>query len=406
MAKKKRRASSWGKSYGSNHNYQSPGFLDFRQTNGPVLSGTSGKLKWEIKPYKSVAYKGTGWGTTTQSSLFPQNMPSEFFCDEDTLAMVQNLALGKLHDSSQNNPALTTALAERHKTLSLVTGITANIRSGLLAIKRRDMKEIRKILKRAGVRNKDRSSWITSPAKMHLAFWFGVMPTLHDMNDAAHVFSAPLPSFTIEGKATLPFKSGNRHNPWLSDFPGERTHRLGVYYPLSFSGQIGRVSSRLSCDLTLESPHTVLASRVGLLSPLSVAFELTPWSWAADYFGTFADVIKNFEPQFAGFKVSNKQSTIYSRGQYLLEESTFFGDSPLTIYGGGTVNFWVTRRTLSLPSYSFVWRNRVGLKQASYLAAATLIKTVPLIRESMDILDRQAITIADMTNYVNRQRRS
>ena len=111
-----------------------------------------------------------------------------------------------------------------------------------------------------------------------LAFWFGAAPTYGDIHDACQQISEPIPSnLNYEGRARrLIFE------------------RTGTLQKVELDGLF---KVRTGAKLRLSNPNLYLLNQLGLINPLSVAWEITPFSFLLDWafdIGSFLEAMSDF----------------------------------------------------------------------------------------------------------------
>lgn len=133
-----------------------------------------------------------------------------------------------------------------------------------------------------------------------LAFHFGWEPTVKDIYTSLQILQDPneVKTFTCTGKGTKSFDFDKR--PSLS--LGGLTHLPK-----------GRVSVRLGAEVTVNNPNFSLLTKLGLVNPLGVVWELIPFSFLVDWFANVSQFLESFT-DFVGYTLTNKYTTIYYRG--------------------------------------------------------------------------------------------
>lgn len=271
-----------------------------------------------------------------------------------------NGALGKVTDKLNVASDLTTAMVERKKTIDMfVTSIQTLIRAAR-AIKRRDPRIIAAVLKK----HPEKKDIIKTPAGLWLGYWFGLAPTIQDAHHAMQLFSADFPPYDLSVSSSS--KGSKRY-----DTVNDKTHISGDLMEWNY-----KCSVRLGCKIKVRNPNLLLLRRLGLDQPLSVAWEITPFSWFVDYFVSVGDFINNANFTFAGFDVSDKYYTRFSRCDFIAEHHDW-----QQLWPGPTYRLSVTdvthcklttmSRTLSFPSYQLYWKGTsdINAKRVSYVVA-------------------------------------
>jgi len=114
-------------------------------------------------------------------------------------------------------------------------------------------------------------------ASRYLEFHFGWEPLYKDIFDTVEIFTKPVKVGHVAGSAT------RRHSLqrilWPSaDVTQENTHT-------------GIIRVKVGALVSVENPNLVLAQRLGLLNPASIAWDAVPWSFVVDWWGNVGNVI-------------------------------------------------------------------------------------------------------------------
>lgn len=272
----------------------------------------------------------------------------------------KNKALSKVYDKLSQSEALLVAWKERQSALDLVTSNVGRLVRTARAIKRRDPRIVRAIKKR-NPRGYDVAS---DPAGLWLEYHFAIVPTISDIHHALGLlgFEFPVEKFSCSsGNETI------EHKP-----AGDQHWTFGRSYTFKTRVKIGG-------EIYAINPNVHLATMLGFGQPLSVAWEMTPFSWFVDYFVNVGDLLKNMEPRFPSIKTRNHYTTTYTtcegyisyndNGRYYNGSSWVWG-GPLPAYVG-QFKSWNLERVTSWPSFQLELNSPLSLKgqQASYIVA-------------------------------------
>mgnify|MGYP001037204625 CR=1 FL=1 len=268
---------------------------------------------------------------------------------------LSNRTLDKVYDTMQQAEDLRVAWAERQQALNLVTSSLRTLLRTYSALRRRDPRIVRQVLRI----KPSYSDVIKQPAGLWLAYHFGVKPTISDLHHALGIFTNALPPLEILHSTSNSFSAG----PELG--------RVGWNEGFTFTG---KRSCKMGAKVVAFDPHVQLATALGFGQPLSTAWELTPWSWAVDYFGNVGQMLKNLEPRFPGLQLEDEYVTHFLKGHLI------YGHDDRPWHAPGTperitTHSWdvvCTERSVGLPGYLLEFHKPSDLsgQQASYLAAA------------------------------------
>lgn len=315
---------------------------DFWKVRTPV---TSPRPHLHPLPYESYGVVKT----STFGPDFPWFLNTHFPLSNGTyrdreIVSASNKALAKLYDKLGQSESLRVAWKEREQALGLVTSNVRRLIKIARAVRRRDPKIIRAVLER----NPRATDVIKTPAGLWLEYHFGVVPTILDIHDAVNVFSYDFPVVDLSASASTPWVDSEQNGPYYWSY----------YYE-------GKTSVKLTGKITGFDPNVSLASRLGFGQPLSVAWEMTPFSWFVDYFVNVGDMLKNLEPRFPGIITTDESTThmIRSHGSrwYPQYEETF----------GANYSSYYMKRRGGWPDYQLEFSGVNSLKpqQASYVVA-------------------------------------
>lgn len=258
-----------------------------------------------------------------------------------------NKALNKLYEQLEQSEALLVAWKERQSALDLVATNVGRLVRVARAVKRRDPKIVRRVLKR----NPAAKDIIKSPSGLWLEYHFAIVPTIMDIHHACGIlgYEFPIEKLVASSGASVEYRRGRGTYQWYEDFLFETRVKLtGEIYSLN--------------------PNITLASQLGFGQPLSVAWEMTPFSWFVDYFVNVGQLVKNLEPRFPGVQTRNHTTTVliksYGKQGYRNRE-------PESDVKFNTHESFYMDRSLQWPSFQLEFNSPFDLKgqQCSYIVA-------------------------------------
>ena len=299
-------------------------------------------------PYK--LYAGKQWGTYCNIPGFVP-LANGFFSNRGGVVVsASNKALAKVYDRMEQASDLLVAWKERQSALDLVAGNVRRLVTIARAIKRRDPRIVRRVLRR----KPSAKDVIRTPAGLWLEYHFAIVPTIMDIHHALGIFSFdfPVDKFSFTGGADAAYTDYDRGEyAWYQHW--EQTCRVKI------GGEIYALD-----------PNVSLASRLGFGQPLSVAWEMTPFSWFVDYFVNVGDLLTNLEPRFPGVKVRNQYTSTFEKayGTFWYRDAQFPFDNvdEKTRYEGTAFC-----RTTTWPNFQLEFSSPFDLKaqQCSYIVA-------------------------------------
>ena len=308
------------------------------------------------KPYlKPLPYRSFGgvWETTADLNSSPDirnAMPlaNGFYWDgAGSVTSASNKALEKLYGKLEQSEALLVAWKERQGALDLIASNVRRLVEIARAVKRRDPKVVRRVLKR----NPKAKEIVRQPASLWLEYHFAIVPTILDIHHACGVlgYEFPVEKLTESSMKKSSLKSGGSEYSWLIDYQFDSIVKLG--------GEIYGLN-----------PDLVLAAQLGFGQPLSVAWEMTPFSWFIDYFANVGQLVKNLEPRFPGVLTRNEYTTTLIRS---VGSRGYRNREPLSQVPYDAYNSFYMSRVKGWPKFQLEFNSPLDLKgqQCSYIVA-------------------------------------
>lgn len=225
----------------------------------------------------------TEWGNLRGESGFSRNL-----IEGQSLAIAQNEALDKIREEMGQASDLVVAWLQRKDAIGQIESGLKTILRTVQAVKRRDPKIVRAVIGR----NPDGEALVKTPSGLWLGYWFGVVPTVADIHHAANVFSTPFPTQSLSATSGFDYRVGDREPLYF-----DTSYGYSRYMDVT-------AKVKLSCQISAINSDIALLDRLGFTSPLNVALELVPWSWAFNYFVNIQQLASNIEPRFPGIEVS------------------------------------------------------------------------------------------------------
>lgn len=197
-------------------------------------------------------------------------------------------------------------------------------------------------------------------ADLWLEFWFGWKPLVGDIFDACEVFEKPLASerIKVSAKHNLEWRSGG-----------------GVPAMEYTANTVARCV--LGAEVSVTNPNLRLLQQLGLLNPVSVAWDAVPWSFVLGWFSNVETYLGSLT-DFAGLAISNGYIVDKMEGTTSFLYRVGVGPNadwdPITVTGpySAYVNtYW--RRPLSvLPPPRLLWK-KINLSNTRALTAISLL---------------------------------
>lgn len=320
-----------------------------------VFRGSSQKPPF-IKPLPYYAHIDSGEGSYGFRSFW--NDMRGWSCH----AAANNSALDKMTDISDQAADLLVAFRERQKTIDMVQdGLTSLVKVAR-AIRKKDPVLLRKVV--YGKSKAETKMILSRPANIWLAYHFGIVPTVMDIHHACGVLAKDAPVLDVQATGV------SRESFDFSGYDYDWNRSGDAFCAVKLGGEITNVNR-----------NKMLIGQLGFTSPLSMVWEMTPFSWFVDYFVNVGDILSNFEPRFPGIEFANQYTTRYSRGNFKCFYKQYI--TPAWRYVNSSNGIWERdadyyegehieiERTLGWPDYMLTTSltAQLSIQRCSYIAA-------------------------------------
>lgn len=204
-----------------------------------------------------------------------------------------------------------------------------------------------------------RKRWETSRqwGSSWLEWHFGWSPLMGDIYSAIQILDA-----------TFPWADVIETSGWNLDYDISRTNGPIVGSGFERDTFRGMAYCRMSSSVEISDLTLVRANQLGLINPTSLGWELIPFSFLADWFGTIGLWLGQFT-DFCGLNLRRPQHVYFIRGTgHKLLDSALFGVLRFDYSVVGVV-----RRTGSFPGPTIALRRLKGLSVTRGLTAISLL---------------------------------
>lgn len=194
-------------------------------------------------------------------------------------------------------------------------------------------------------------------ASTWLEYWFGWSPLIADIQSAVQVLTNPVTPQTLRNVFRGTGTSVRQYS-----------HSVNNRYSLTTDSFTATFFVSLQCTCTVSSPNLALANRLGILNPLSVAWEITPFSWLIDWFVPVGRFLESWTDT-VGFNINRiirSERRTCTRNLYDLAKET----GRLVTNDSTSYSF---NRTLPGALHIPGWRDRQGKGVSGLTRAATAI---------------------------------
>lgn len=244
------------------------------------------------------------------------NFPSGVYND------LVSKAYDKLKENAFSTAQLSVSLVEAEQSIRSLRQRALQLAAFTLALSRGKYKAAANVLTMTDPPK--RVGRIKSGAGQWLEYHLGWEPAVKDIGNAIDVLQQPIKNTRAHARST-----------W-----GELVVESNNWPPPDWSRGQKRVYEMLAVEMGIEvgidNPNLFLANNLGFVNPVSVAWELVPFSFIVDWFINVGQVISSYT-DFLGLSVQNAYTTTHMKGTW----QERWGDTP----GGEAVfSWWKTDR--------------------------------------------------------------
>lgn len=233
--------------------------------------------KWkQAKPYSEpLEYFGRDFtGSHVNGGTIALDTFANYWEPETNPAAALNVSYAKLVDRIGSSSELGTTLAEFRQSASMIQNRATQLWSAARKIRSFRFSEAARILRQSTVPKG--ASTKKSFANNWLEFSFGWSPLIQDIYASVDVLQSRQPKFRISGKG---LDHGSYNYFYRYEFPGVPEWTVEN----RTSGE-WLITVRQGCTLGVSNPNLYLANQLGLVNPLTIGWELVPFSFVVDWF--------------------------------------------------------------------------------------------------------------------------
>jgi len=258
-------------------------FYRYRQRYvGTAKKGSRPPMPYIIRKAK-IIYRQNSTDNVRDMWLYPDA--------EGQLDRARTLGFNKTYDKcldkARNSAQIGASLAEMGQSVSMVSSRLKQLATAALHVKNGRISKALEALGSPDLRSKRTKGERTkSAANQWLEIHFGWEPLIKDIHSGVQVLTAPINDTPVRAKS---FDSFDITRDWGNDV-------TELYRVITTQKQ--------GYSLRVKNPNLALANQLGLINPISVAWELVPYSFVVDWFVNVGAVI-NSVTDFIGFELVN-----------------------------------------------------------------------------------------------------
>lgn len=264
-----------------------------------------------------------------------------------------NRAYAKFRDAIQRVD-LGTNLAERRQAINMIALRANQLRKGFDSLRRGDLGRFCDNFGISPKRGHSRRSRPQDASRLWLEYHFGWSPLLGDIYDAVNLLQSPFSAIPIyRGRSS--YGGIERASPsgswtWTTTF---RSWRYSFHY-----------QARVYCS----NPNLMLANQLGLVNPISLAWELVPFSFLVDWFIPVGQFLNSFT-DFIGLEVKEPFTT----------EKQVFAATAMYRNGSGQVTDIQESTCVSMTRVLSITRPILGIKAMKGLSVSRGATAISLL---------------------------
>lgn len=209
----------------------------------------------------------------------------------NTIESLHNKCYGKFLDKVRTAPQIGVDLAEYKQTLSMVRSTLSALRKPLQTFANAWNTYMRAFTQKGSVRNWRKNPVLKDAPNAWLAFHFGVEPLIKDLHDLLERLNEP-------PKAALVSKTSKQTLEYRSKAYGQTIH------------ETYRQHVRIAAHVKRKDETLSLVNDMGLINPLSITWELVPFSFVVDWFYPVGSYLNSLT-DLLGYDIQNPYRTWY-----------------------------------------------------------------------------------------------
>lgn len=241
-------------------------------------------------------------------NMLPADVISSYWSSDWDIAV--NACYDKLKAKMSERAQLGVTIAEANQAYAMIHDRSIQLYRMFRKLRRGDLAGAQQTLNIAVGKSKPASK---AMADLYLEVHFGALPLYSDIHDAVKVIQDPIKAQWV--KAT---HSGKYKKIQLS--PHDAGEIPGRTYPNPYKWDSDRYINMshdvaMGAQVAVDNPNLWLANQMGLVNPLTVMWELVPFSFVVDWVVNVGQVLGAYS-DFYGLSVTNAWTSFRARGDF------------------------------------------------------------------------------------------
>ncbi len=228
--------------------------------------------------------------------------PPRFWYDQNAV----NNSYSRLTNAIGDQSSWGENLAEAHQSLDLLTHAAGTLTKAATQLRTGNIFACAKTLGMGDLSNKQQRGIRKAKnfGDRWLEYHFGAEPLYQDIHSSLQTLSnTDFGSRTIEGASTARDRNTDRRFQYNAD---------GTLQSTEIIHTTNQYSIKQKMRIRVDNPNAFLANQFGVVNPLTVAWNLTPYSFVVDWFSNVSQCL-NAMTDFVGLTIEDAYFTTFSR---------------------------------------------------------------------------------------------
>lgn len=235
-----------------------------------------------------------------------------------------NTAYSRFVNSLGENAGLALNYAQRKQGIDMIAKRAIQLKTAVIHLRKFEFSKAGNVLgiSRRRLREANLRKEAKSFADNFLEIHFGWSPAVRDIGSVMHILTQGVPPVRARGSCRIK----NKYVQLPSGYSYKTiTRSLDCF-------------QKLGADISVDNPNLWLANQMGLLNPLSVAWDAVPFSFVVDWFVNVNEVLSSFSDLW-GLNIVNPYCTTFVRSSVNSIDDPGYGASYIQFINGEVTSF-------------------------------------------------------------------